>query len=142
MYRLIHKVTKDVVLRTTFRPLPALLYRALYALSLKICVAVVKGIPQIQAIFVRRGYAAAAWIPGYSDIDISLVMHPLSPASEVATLQKIWRRIRVVKTIFPYISDIHIVNEADLAMWMKLGPVRRFDTVNWRLVHGQDVERS
>lgn len=70
---LIKHTLQRVAIGTQFPPF-IWLYRALYALSIHMCVRRFRGIQGVRSVYLRRGLAAAQALYGLSDIDLLLVV--------------------------------------------------------------------
>ena len=101
-----------------------------------------KGFPEIKSLYLRHGLLREDWIPGVSDIDLTVVIDSkLNVEEEFAFLRSFWTSYNRLKKAFPMLSDINIVNDehaGSLTQFTILG----YESIDWRLLYGKDVIRS
>lgn len=114
-----------------------MLYKAYYKLGLELSVCSIRKIPAVSSIYVRRSFSNPGWIPGYSDIDLAIVISVLAPAEETLVLQMLCRILKLCRVVFPFVSDVaFIVNEVDLSRWLSYGNIRRLEFDSWLKRYG------
>lgn len=133
-FRNIKKIIKRIVLKTTLLPALSSIYRLYYSSAVKILILYVKDIPEVLSIFIRRGFTEKIWLPGYSDIDLAIIIKEMKPADEIIILKKLWRKINFLNIPFPFLS-IRVINERELAKWILYGDIRRFEFKTWKNVY-------
>jgi hypothetical protein len=120
----------------------SILNKTPYYLAIKACVLMSKGFPEIKSLYLRHGLLREDWIPGVSDIDLTVVIDSkLNVEEEFAFLRSFWTSYNRLKKAFPMLSDINIVNDehaGSLTQFTILG----YESIDWRLLYGKDVIRS
>ena len=80
--------------------------------------------------------ATGNWIPGLSDIDLSVILKSgLSDEQEFALVDALRMRYRRLKRLFPMLGELEILGEEDLPAWL----YRTADSPQgraWTLLHG------
>lgn len=125
-------VIQRIVQRTVRVPVLSTLYRLHYRLAFFSFCFLTRFRSPVRCILLRRSFAGATWVPGYSDIDTVLVLSNISAEREVRFLYKLDRRLRCLRWIFPFLSFPQIVDESALDMWLRLGGARRLEVNDWR----------
>lgn len=90
----------------------------------------------------RSTFADGSWIPGYSDIDWTVVVSKeVEGSTEFKMLRKFWYKVDLLRKVFPIIGEIDIINESHLSLWTSIG-ITGYESKLWKLYHGQDVIQS
>lgn len=107
-----------------------------YAGALYAFVRAVRTRPEIQSIYLRL-QPQRAWIPGLSDIDLTLVLQGgMSLEREYDTLQSFWKTFVRLKRVFPMLGEVEILDEGEVSTWLTWtisdpqGPA-------WTVLHGR-----
>jgi hypothetical protein len=107
-----------------------------YDLALKSVIAAVRSYPEVRAVYLRRGLAPRVWIPGLSDIDLSLILERgLSAEREFDLVDALHWRYRRLRQWFPMLGELEILGADDLNAWLGATcrtPVPR----SWTLLYG------
>jgi len=118
---------KRLVRVTTFFPGVSHLYRLYYLLAVRLLLLLVRTVPEISAVFVHRSFGAKDWLPGYSDIDLVITLVRLQPSHEITVLPGLWRKISLLRTVFPFIGTVQLITESELTWWLQHGGIRRLE---------------
>jgi hypothetical protein len=96
----------------------------------------------VLALYLRHGQTSAAWIPGLSDIDLTMVLkRGLSTAAEFDLVDLLWSDYRSLKRYFPMLGELRILGADDLNLWLREtseSPTPRA----WTLLAGEPVYDS
>lgn len=75
--------------------------------------------PEIRGLYLRHGMARDGWIPGLSDIDLSVILKAgLPEEQEFPIVDSLRARHRRLKRAFPMLGEIEILAEDDLPAWL------------------------
>ncbi len=101
-----------------FRHLNRLPYRLALHLFVRNC----RSMPEIRGVYLRHGMAQGDWIPGISDIDLTVTVRKgLTLEEEFRVLTGFWRRQAGLRRWFPMLSDVLILSEDELDAWGRFG---------------------
>lgn len=92
-------------------------YRAIYLAAAAAATVLLKT-PAVRALYLYRGMAQSGWEPGLSDMDLACVTKPDSPAGECGTALLLARRLRLLRTVFPFTGEVLIADENSFAAFM------------------------
>ena len=96
----------------------------------------------VLALYLRHAHTSAAWIPGLSDIDLTMVLkRGLSAAAEFDLVDLLWSDYRSLKRYFPMLGELRILGADDLNAWLREtseSPTPRA----WTLLAGEPVYDS
>lgn len=106
-----------------------------YALALKSMVCLVSAHPQVRSLYLRHGLTSARWIPGLSDIDLSVIVESdLPPQREFDLIDSLRRDYDRLGKWFPMLGELEILSEDDLNPWLRAtseAPAPRAWTLLW-----------
>jgi hypothetical protein len=126
------KLIKKLAIETVNWIILSFFYNVYYNLAAEVSIYFIKNIPDISSIFVTRSFSEPAWIAGYSDIDLAIVIRPLSPAAEVLVLTKLHSTLNILRIAFPVVSaSMFCVNDIDFVRWLSYGNIRRLEFKKW-----------
>jgi len=114
----------------------------LYQCGLDFIVRLLKSIPQIRSIYLRRSMVSKNWIPGSSDIDLLLIIKNMKTKEELLFLKSFWGFYSKLKKFFPFLGEAGICNEEELNNWYKLGGVRAKEMHEWKLLYGDEIRKE
>lgn len=115
------------------------LNRIPYNVAIKYIRALPKKFTSIKAIYLRHSMADGTWVPGRSDIDLTIITNPIPDASaEFAFLKSFWTDYQRLQTFFPMLGEIDILNDKLFLPWMRLG-IRGYESKDWVLLYGDPV---
>lgn len=107
-----------------------------YAGALYLFVRALRTRPEIRSIYLRL-QPQRAWIPGLSDIDLTLVLQRgMSAEHEYDVLESFWKTCARLKRVFPMLGEVEILDEDEVPAWLTWtlpdpqGP-------SWTLLHGE-----
>lgn len=113
------------------------LNRIPYRLALRSFVRLCRGFPEIKGIYLRHGMSRGDWVPGLSDIDLTVTFSPqLSLQDEFLFLLRFWAKLAKLRRWFPMLSDVVIVNEQHLPAWTRFG-IRGLESSHWKVLYGK-----
>jgi hypothetical protein len=131
------KIIKKIVIETAQWSILSFFYRVYYNMALEVSIYLIKKIPAVSSIFVRRSFSGPGWIAGYSDIDLAIVIKPLTPDAEVSVLTQVHSTVNSLRLIFPVVSGyVFCVNETDFDSWLLYGNIRRLEFSRWVKQYG------
>lgn len=124
------------------------LYKTIYLLSLKILVYYFKRIPEIETIYLRGSLISEDWIPGDSDIDLTIIIKDISIEKEIQFLIEFWTKFRFSTRILPFLFEEEVglltisefTKESFSQGYIKYAfgiPVE-----NWKLLIGKELRNS
>jgi len=126
------KIIRQIVIATVHLNIFSFFYNTYYKIAVELSIHLMKKIPGVSSVFVRRSFSVPGWIAGYSDIDLAIVIKVLPPVAEVPVLQRVHRTLTLLRIPFPVVSDrIFFVNETDLVRWLSYGNIRRLEFTSW-----------
>jgi hypothetical protein len=113
-----------------------------YYIAIKAFVQVCKRFPEIKSTYLRHGLTEGNWVPGLSDIDLTVIIDSkLTIDEEFSFLRSFWNSYDRLKGIFPMLGDVEILNDEFIQTWTKFN-IRGYESGNWRLIHGMEVKKS
>jgi len=112
------------------------LNRQVYRLATLAFVHAFRPLPEIRSLYLRHSLVGTDWVPGLSDIDLTVILDSeLTPDKEFAFLRRFWRRFRALKKAFPMLGEVDVLPERQLTTWTRFGN-RGHEIGTWRLLHG------
>jgi len=110
--------------------------RTPYHLAVQAFVHALRTRPEVRSIYLRRGLKKGGWIPGLSDIDLTLIVADgLSGQQEHDFLASYHRRVRRLRSVFPMLGELEIVSEGELGLF--LNHTMSSSAVRWTLLQGR-----
>jgi hypothetical protein len=89
-----------------------------YAAAVRLLVGAFKRCPEIASIYLRHGLAGNEWIPGLSDIDLTVILeNGLSVEEEYAFLERFWSTYDRLKRYFPMLGEVIILVDGEFGLW-------------------------
>lgn len=127
---------RSVVLKTNdvwpFSSLNRLPYYACIRAFLQIS----KDFPRIQRVYLRHGLLDSDWVPGISDIDLTVLFEPGKSAEEEFTFATaFWRRVEHLKRFFPMLGEIDLIDSKQISSWTRF-TIRGKESTSWKLLQG------
>ncbi len=106
------------------------LYRYIYWISLRIIVFYLKKVPTIDQIYLRRSMAFNFVLPGISDIDLAIVLHPSDNDRffQITTFKKLLQKLR---KIFPIVGSPAIYSADDFKFFLDSGCFLTQEVPHW-----------
>lgn len=112
-----------------------------YYLAIKGLIRLCKKFPEIKSTYLRHGLTRENWIPGLSDVDLTLIIDSgLTLEEEFSFLSSFWKNYDTMKKVFPMLGDIEILNEEHIGSWTKFN-IRGYESRNWRLIYGIETAK-
>ncbi len=99
-------------------------YRLIYKAALFIVSRTLYIQPPVEAVCVHRGMTTASWLPGYSDIDLQLIIAELPAEKESVFMDEFFSRRSVLKSFFPFLGETLISTAGELRAFLDLGGVK------------------
>ncbi len=138
----IRDLVRIVVIKTNPRWPFSSLNKVPYYLAIKAFVRLCKKFPEIKSAYLRHGLIQGNWVPGISDIDLTIIIHSkLTVEEEFYFLNSFWKNHDRLKKLFPMLGEIDILNEEHIGSWTKFG-MQGYESNNWRLVYGIETVKS
>ncbi len=110
-----------------------------YSLALRAAIEAVRDQPEITALYVRHGVGSDRWIPGLSDVDLTLIVEcGVSAAREFDLLDSLHRRFRRLRRSFPMLGELEVLGGNDLSLWMP-ATCNAPEPRPWTLAYGAPV---
>lgn len=127
---------RNLVLKTNntwpFSSLNRLPYYAAVRAFAHIC----KDFPQIQRVYLRHGLLGRDWVPGISDIDLTVLFEPgRTVEEEFRFAVSFWNRVQQLKRYFPMLGDIDLLDSKQISSWTRF-TIRGKEAASWRLIFG------
>src|SRR5437016_5956468 len=98
----IRDIVRTAVLKTNPHWPFSSLNKTPYYLAIRIFVQACKRFPEIHSVYLRAGLTEGHWLPGLSDIDLTLVIDSkLTVEREFVFLRSFWKRYKFLKCFFP-----------------------------------------
>lgn len=113
------------------------LNRIPYYLAIKIFIRIFSVYKEIKSIYLRHGLSEKNWVPGISDIDLTIIIDGnLSKENSYLFLQVFWKKFEKVKKFFPMLGEADIINDSEIKNWTKFS-IRGYESRNWKLLYGE-----
>ena len=95
--------------------------------------------PEIKSLYLRHGLTRDDWVPGLSDIDLTLVISSeLSTRAEHDFLCAFRKTYRSLKTRYPMLGEVNCLTESFCSGWTRF-TMRGYEVRDWRLIYGTDT---
>ena len=131
-----------IVLATNRVMLFSYLNRLPYYFALNIFIHVFSKFKEIKSIYLRHGLSEKNWVPGISDIDLTIIIDGnLSKENNYLFLQLFWKKFEKVKKFFPMLGEADIINDLEIKNWTKFS-IRGYESRNWKLLYGKKTVES
>jgi hypothetical protein len=127
---------KKIVIETVQCRFLLFFYTMYYNCALKLLIYSVRKVQHVSCIYVIRSFSEPGWIPGYSDIDLAIVINSLPPASEALVVQRVHKAVRVLRIPFPMVGHALLLNENDFGWWLSYGNIRKLEFESWVKKYG------
>jgi len=109
-----------------------------YFIAIRLFVFINRKSQMIKGIYIRHGLTEDDWVPGLSDIDITVILRENQDIDkEYLFLTSFWNRYKIFKKLFPMMGEVSILNEQMFKSWQKF-TIRGYEYKNWRLVYGEN----
>ncbi|MCI0618053.1 hypothetical protein L0244_34190, partial [bacterium] len=110
-----------------------------YKIAIQAFAGLGKKFPEIMSVYLRRPLIKGNWTPGLSDIDLGVVIDSrLTLEEEFSFLHSFWKDLKTLKKYFPMLGEIEILNDDDIASWIKFG-LEGYLSRNWTLLYGKET---
>ncbi len=115
------------------------LNRVPYYIAIKYFVRMCGNFPQIKSVYLRHSLVEGNWIPGASDIDLTIIINSGQNAQEEFNfLGSFWRSFLRLQKFFPMICDVDILDDQFIKVWTKFG-FRGQESKYWKLLYGAAI---
>ena len=115
------------------------LNRAPYRLALNQFERLCRKFPEVRGVYLRHGVAQSGWVPGISDIDLTVTYARGLPACDEFRFLRSFRESVVrLRRAFPMLVDVEILDEELLTSFTRFG-IRSLDTTDWKVLSGPPV---
>lgn len=113
-----------------------------YYVAIRATARLLKKYPLVSAAYARNSFALGVWIPGRSDIDLTLILRTgETPQQELENVNGFWKDYAALQRWFPMLGEVEILNEAHFAAWVRF-TVTGYEARYWLPVYGNDIDRS
>jgi hypothetical protein len=94
----------------------------------------------VRGLYLRNGLLGGDWVPGISDIDLTLVTGDIDAQPEHAyrTVRWIWAQYDILKRTFPMLGELDILTPKTLPAWSRFA-VTGYETRFWKPLVGDRV---
>lgn len=93
--------------------------RAIYSGALKAFLLAFRGRKEISNIYLRNGMAESNWVPGLSDIDLTVLLRPdLTADKQFSFWVHFWKRYRSLRSRFPMLGEVEVLTENELNTYL------------------------
>jgi len=136
------KLLRTAVVKTNAVTPFTLLNRLPYRLALVQVRRLCRGFPEIKSLYLRHGLSRDDWVPGLSDIDLTVVISStLSSRAEYDFLCAFRKSYTSLKKRFPMLGEVDCLSESHCNGWTGFS-MRGFEAAHWRLIDGENtIER-
>ena len=98
--------------------------------------------PVVRSSHLRHSLTRANWLPGSSDIDVTVLTgEGLSAAQEYAMLAAFWRRVGRLQRVLPMLKDVAVLPQHYLPSWSRFSIVGH-EVCGWQLLTGASPAAS
>jgi hypothetical protein len=113
--------------------------RAAYTVAIRTFLLRCKRFPQIRSIYLRHSLLSLDWVPGVSDIDLTIIFEPPgSDEKEYVFLSKFWSEYIRLQKYFPMLGEADVISSEFLASWSAFG-IRGYESTGWKLLYGSET---
>jgi predicted nucleotidyltransferase len=136
------RLLQSVAVRTQFPPF-VWLYRALYALAVRLCVRRLGRIRGVRSIYLRRGLASRRAVYGLSDIDLLVMVEKDAQGSAAARVRRQYALLRRLIPMLPDKEELALYDAEQFRLLYERSPFYRYrfdrGRRDWRRLRGDDV---
>ncbi|MFC1680798.1 hypothetical protein ACFL1S_03265 [Pseudomonadota bacterium] len=133
---------QSLVLNVNRLPYGLKLTRLPYRLALHAVIRLVGRYPTVKAVYARNSYALGTWVPGRSDIDLTLILDARSsPDEEMRTVQGFRKGYAALVRRFPMLGEFEVINEAHLDAWTRYS-ITGYEARFWLPLYGSHPVRT
>lgn len=134
-------IRSTVIMTNSYWPF-SYLNRIPYYFAIKVCILAFKQFNEIKSIYLRHGLTEENWVPGLSDIDLTVIINSkLTVEKEFSFLEKFWKNYARLKIIFPMLGEVEILNDENILSWTKF-TIRGFESSCWKLLYGESLIKN
>jgi hypothetical protein len=135
---MMRRVVRELVLRTNDFRLLQRGYGAIYSAAVACFLRyVARKQALVRSVYIRRSQDAQNWIPGLSDIDLTVILDaPPSPEAEYRALEEFWAPYVRLKTWFPMFGEVEILAQHEFGAWLAKTSYRP-GRHPWELIYGE-----
>jgi predicted nucleotidyltransferase len=120
------------IVRTRNIPPLAVLYHGLYGFALHVLLFRLRRLSDIRTLYLRGSYSRGDWIPGLSDIDITVIFR----GDVTAPARRFWRCYEQLKKFFPFLGEARLADVPEFRIWQQFD-YQSADFKDWKLLFGQ-----
>ncbi len=135
-------VLQSVAVRTQFPPF-VWLYRALYALAVRLCARRLGRMGGVRSVYLRRGLASGRAVYGLSDIDLLVMLDGDAPQGTAGRVRRQYALLRRFVPMLPPEEELALYEPEQFRRLYERSPFYRlrFDRGRraWRRLRGGDV---
>jgi hypothetical protein len=98
--------------------------------------------PEIKSLYLRHGLTRDDWVPGLSDIDLTLVIRSeLSPQAEYDFIRSFRKAYLSLKKLYPMLGEVDCLTDSYCNGWTRF-TIRGYEAGDWRLIYGSETIES
>lgn len=140
MSRILKRIIEGFVLGTNGVPAFRKAYEAVYVAGLNLVVSRIKRYKEIKAICSRRSMVSGKWAPGYSDIDLFVLIDEMEPDAEKNFLKSFWKKYNFWKRYLPFLGEVQVSTAGELNDYAMHGDIRALEIKNnWKILYGSKL---
>jgi hypothetical protein len=117
------EVARHVVISTNRWPGLRTLYDRAYDLGLSFAVYRLASVPGVVAVLLRTNDEGPAWVPGFSDYDLTVLHEADDPSRTIRFLDNLWARYRAIKRTVPQLGEMEVLSVEDYGDFLDFGPM-------------------
>jgi len=134
-------IRSTVIMTNSYWPF-SYLNRIPYYFAIKVFILAFKQFNEIKSIYLRHGLIESMWVPGLSDIDLTVIIDSrLNSDQEYYFLKSFWGKFHSLKKFLPIIGEVDIIDRENIDSWTKF-TVRGYESRFWKLVYGTETVKS
>lgn len=143
----VRNVLRTIIIKTSFPPL-TFLYKAIYAISVKLAVLMLKNIKGVETIYLRRGMAKNEIVYGLSDIDLSIIIDDEeNTESAKEKVVSIYKRLSHFIPIFGDVNrELGVYSTSQFFRLYEQNPFFKYrfnqGKCSWKLLFGKDIVKD
>ena len=138
----VKRLLQRVAVRTQFPPF-VWLYRAIYALALRLCVRRLGRIRGVRSIYLRRGLASGRAVYGLSDIDLLVMVDKDADGGAAGRVRHQYGLLRSLIPMLPEEHELALYDPAQFRMLYERNSFYRYrfdkGRRDWRRLRGEDI---
>jgi hypothetical protein len=112
-----------VVVSTNRWPGLSTLYCRAYDVALDFTARRLGSVPGVLAVMLRTGHEGRAWVPGFSDYDLTVLAERCDGPTWIRFLDDLWTTYRSIKKVAPQLGEMEVMDLDEYGDFLELGPM-------------------